>query len=117
MARFCAACGYRLTGVVVDRGSDGSELARIGFTTALAALKLPQVSALVLPTLSHISDDPVVRQGLLRLVARTGVDVLTVYREEATTSTLRAELAAAQRRHPSNAPVWIKPGDLGGAAS
>jgi hypothetical protein len=81
MARFCRDCDYGLVNVAVDRGSDGTELARPGFAAALAALEEPGVSALVLPTVTHLSDDPLVRQGLLRTVARTGVDVLTVYRD------------------------------------
>jgi hypothetical protein len=86
MAAYCQAHGYRLTNVCCDRGSDGTEWDRAGFTAALDALKLPSSYALLVPTLADLSTDEVVRQGLVRLVRRTGAKLLVLHSERTSES-------------------------------
>jgi hypothetical protein len=82
MAAYCDAHGYRLTNVCCDRGSDGTESDRAGFTAALDALTLPSSYGLLVPALAHLSTDDVVRDGLVRLVRRTGAKLLVLHAEQ-----------------------------------
>jgi hypothetical protein len=79
MAEYCKAHELRLVSVCCDRGSDGMELARPGFTAALDALALPTSHALLVPALGHLSTHEVVREGLIRLVRRTGARLLVMH--------------------------------------
>ncbi|MGH3624936.1 MAG: recombinase family protein [Sciscionella sp.] len=67
-----------------DRDSDGSETARPGFAGALDALVLPASTALVVPSLAHLSPDATVRAALASMVRRAGAQVVVA---EAATGT------------------------------
>jgi Resolvase, N terminal domain len=82
MAAFCEEHDYRLTNVCCDRGSDGTEWGRAGFAAALDALALPSSYGLLVPALAHLSTDAVVRDGLVRLVRRTGAKLLVLHAEQ-----------------------------------
>lgn len=89
MAAYCKERELRLAGVCCDRGSDGLELARPGFTAALDVLALPTSRALLVPALGHLSTNDVVRDGLIRMVRRTGAGLLVMH---APSGTAPAEL-------------------------
>lgn len=78
IGEYCREHDYRLVTICCDRGSDGSEIARPGFTAALDALALPTSHALLVPTLEHLSPDRIIRQGLHRQIKRTGAKLLTL---------------------------------------
>lgn len=79
MGEYCQVNALRLASVCCDRGSDGTDLSRPGFTAALDALALPTSHALLVPALGHLSPDGVVREGLMRLVRRTGATLLVMH--------------------------------------
>jgi DNA invertase Pin-like site-specific DNA recombinase len=73
---FCASRGWRLVTVFCDRGCDGLDVARSGFAGALDALVLPESTALVVPSLEHLSPDDAVRAALTSMVRRAGARVV-----------------------------------------
>lgn len=79
MADYCKEHELRLANVCCDRGSDGTEMARPGFTAALDALSVRTSHALLVPALGHLSTNNVVRDGLIRMVRRTGAKLLVMY--------------------------------------
>jgi hypothetical protein len=79
MAAYCEVNDYRLATVCCDRGSDGSEFSRPGFTVALDVLALPTSYALLVPALAHLSPQEVIREGLIRLVRRTGAQLFVIH--------------------------------------
>lgn len=79
MDDYCRAHDYRLAGVCCDRGSDGTEYGRPGFAAALDVLALPTSHALLVPALSHFSPHKAVREGLIRLIRRTGAKLLVMH--------------------------------------
>jgi hypothetical protein len=74
---------------------------RPGITAALDALALPDSSALVVPTMDHLSPDNTIREELLRQVKRTGAQVLVVV-QDANETTRGIELPGA-RASPTTA--------------
>jgi hypothetical protein len=78
MADYCVANNYQLATVCCDRGGDSTEWSRAGFTAALDALALPSTYGLLVPALGHLSTDPIMRDGLVRLVKRTGARLLVL---------------------------------------
>lgn len=79
MVRYCTLHEYRLASICCDRGADGREQARPGFTAALDALALPTSFGLLVPALGHLSTDQVIRAALTRLVRRTGATLLVMH--------------------------------------
>lgn len=82
MSEYCKANDYRLATVCCDRGSDGTEWGPASFTAALDALSLPSTLGLLVPALGHLSTDALVRDGLVRLVRRTGAKLLVLHADE-----------------------------------
>lgn len=78
IAAYCRTEDLRLVTVFCDRGYDGSELARPGFSALLDALALPESTHLVVPDLYHLSPNDTIRDGLSRQINRTGVTVAVV---------------------------------------
>lgn len=73
---FCRLSGYRLGSVFVDRGVPEEVFARAGFADLLDALRLTGASAVVVPTLDHLSSQAFVQDALVRMVTVVGGRVL-----------------------------------------
>lgn len=78
LASFCLGQGFHLGGVFCDRGVTQDVIARIGFTGALDALRVPESYALLVPSREHLSGLEVVERALVRMVNRTGCRVLAL---------------------------------------
>ncbi|MGH4022295.1 MAG: hypothetical protein ACRDT0_24285 [Pseudonocardiaceae bacterium] len=65
-------------------------LARTGFTGLLDVLQLPEAHSVVVPTLGHMSSHELVREALVRMVKRTGAQLIVL--DEANASTASGEL-------------------------
>jgi DNA invertase Pin-like site-specific DNA recombinase len=81
IAEHCQANGWRLVTTFCDRGYDGSELARPGFSALLDVLALTESTHLVVPELDHLSGDKTVRSGLVRQVGRRGITLVVACRQ------------------------------------
>lgn len=81
VADHCTANGRHLATIFCDRGSDGSELARPGFSALLDVLALPESTHLVVPELDYLSADDTIRSGLVRQVERRGVSLVALHQQ------------------------------------
>lgn len=75
---FCAANGYRLGSVFVDRGVSDDVFARIGFIDLLDEVRNTSACAVVVPTVDHLSSDSFVHDALTRMVQQAKATVLVV---------------------------------------
>lgn len=78
LASFCRGHGFHLGGVFCDRGVAEDAIARVGFTGALDALRVPECYALLVPSREHLSRLDIVKHALVRMVNRTGCRVLAL---------------------------------------
>ncbi|MDQ3403711.1 MAG: recombinase family protein [Actinomycetota bacterium] len=79
---FCAAQGPTLGAVFVDRGVQGDVTIRLGFTALVDVLCFPDSSAVVVPTLTHLSERSGVRRVLTSRIQGTASRLPAVYGEE-----------------------------------
>lgn len=78
---FCAVNGYRLGSVFIDRGVPDDVFARTSFIELLDAVRLTGASAVVVPTLAHLSSDLFLQDSLMRMVQVAGGRVLEAYQD------------------------------------
>ncbi|ANZ36957.1 hypothetical protein BBK82_13620 [Lentzea guizhouensis] len=79
---FCAAQGLTLGAVFVDRRVHGDVTARLGFTALVDVLCFPDSYAVVVPSLTHLSERPGVRRVLASRIRGTASQLLAVYGDE-----------------------------------
>lgn len=84
LGTFCELGGYRLGSVFVDREVTDEQFARTGFTDLLDAIHLNEASAVVVPTLDHLSPNGSIREGLRTSVEQLGARVLVAHDETGT---------------------------------
>lgn len=70
IAACCLREGLHLVRTCVDRGYDGTQLARPGIVQLQQTLKETRGMAVVLPTLEHLSPATAIREALVRMVSR-----------------------------------------------
>jgi len=76
IAEFCTTWRYHLVTTFIDRGVPDSSFARSGFIELLAALRRPEVFAVVVPTLDQLSTDTFTQNTLVEMVQFTDSVVL-----------------------------------------
>lgn len=72
IAACCLREGVRLTRTLIDRGYDGTQLARPGIVELRELLRATPGLTVVVPTLDHFSPSTVIRSPLVRMVERLG---------------------------------------------
>ncbi len=72
---FCGREGLALDLVFADSGVQGTELVRPGWTALIDVLGQAKAHAVVLPTLDHLSRDPVLRAELRAQITQTGAAI------------------------------------------
>lgn len=73
---FATMSGYRLGTIFIDQGTSTGSLARSGFIELLAALRLSDAYAAVVPSLAHLSTDMFSQQALAHVVQLTDSQLL-----------------------------------------
>lgn len=76
---YCTAQGLTLGAVFIDRGVHGDATIRLGFTALVDVLCFPDSYAVVVPSLTHLSERPGVRRVLASRIRRTASQLLAVY--------------------------------------
>jgi hypothetical protein len=95
-----AACCQRedlfLKHTFVDRGYDGTQLARPGIVELQQALKDTQGLAVVLPTLEHLSPADSIRRALVLMVRRLDGHLVVIHKDDHSDTDLPNDEAAQQ---------------------
>jgi len=76
IAAFCMASGYHLGSIFFDRTTALGNCTRNGYIELLAALRLPGVFGVVVPSLTHLSSDSFTQQVLIHMVHLTDSQLL-----------------------------------------
>ena len=76
--RYCAAKELPLGAIYVDNGMASSEMVRAGFAALLVDLSQTEAGAVVIPSLEHLSDEPIVREALRAQILRSGAIILAL---------------------------------------
>jgi hypothetical protein len=73
---FAVRSGYRLGTIFIDRDVSTGSYARRAFIGLLAALRLPEAHAAVVPSLAHLSTETFLQQVLVHMVQLTNSQLL-----------------------------------------
>jgi DNA invertase Pin-like site-specific DNA recombinase len=78
IARYCEQERLALITVYADNGVSGTEMIRPGLAALLVGLSKVAVDAVVVPSLGHLSDEPVLQEELCARIIGSGAALLVI---------------------------------------